>query len=48
VHVYIDDASRIAFSQIRPDERKRSAVAFLRAAVVYYAGLGVTVEYLLA
>jgi transposase InsO family protein len=44
VHVCIDDASRIAFTQIRPDERKRSAVAFLKAAVVYYAGLGVIVE----
>jgi transposase InsO family protein len=44
VHVCIDDASRIAFTQIKPDERKRSAVAFLRAAVAYYASLGVTVE----
>ena len=44
VHVCIDDASRIAFSQIKPDERKRSAVAFLKAAVAYYKSLGVTVE----
>jgi transposase InsO family protein len=44
VHVCIDDASRIAFSQIKPDERKRSAAAFLKAAVAYYASLGVTVE----
>jgi transposase InsO family protein len=44
VHVCIDDASRIAFTQIKPDERKRSAVAFLKAAVAYYASLGVTVE----
>jgi transposase InsO family protein len=43
VHVCIDDASRVAFSQIKPDERKESAVAFLRAAVAYYARLGVTV-----
>jgi transposase InsO family protein len=43
VHVCIDDASRIAFSQIKPDERKRSAVAFLKAAVTYYASLGITV-----
>ena len=43
VHVCIDDASRIAFSQIKPDERKESAVAFLHAAVAYYARLGVTV-----
>lgn len=43
VHVSIDDASRIAFTQILPDERKESAVTFLKAAVAYYAGLGVTI-----
>ena len=43
VHVCIDDASRLAFSQILPDERKERAVAFLKAAVAYYASLGVTV-----
>jgi len=43
VHVCIDDASRIAFSQILPDERKQSAVAFLQAAVAYYASLGVAI-----
>jgi transposase InsO family protein len=43
VHVCIDDASRIAFSQILPDERKESAVAFLKAAVAYYASLGVAI-----
>ena len=43
VHVAIDDASRIAFSQIMPDEKKESAVAFLKAALAYYASLGITV-----
>jgi transposase InsO family protein len=43
VHVSIDDASRIGFSQILPDEKKESAVTFLRAAVAYYLSLGVTV-----
>jgi len=43
VHVCIDDASRIAFSRILPDEKKESAVAFLKAAVAYYASLGVIV-----
>jgi transposase InsO family protein len=43
VHVCIDDASRLAFSQIMPDERKESAVVFLHAAVAYYRSLGVTV-----
>jgi transposase InsO family protein len=44
VHVCIDDASRIAFSKIMKDERKESAVAFLEAAVAYYASLGVTIQ----
>ena len=40
VHVCIDDASRIAFSRVLKDERKASAIAFLEAAVAYYASLG--------
>jgi transposase InsO family protein len=44
VHVAIDDASRIAFSQILPDERQGCAVAFLKAAVAYYASLGIKVD----
>ena len=44
VHVCIDDASRIAFSQVMKDEKKESAVAFLKAAVAYYASLGVRIE----
>jgi len=42
-HVCIDDASRLAFVEIKPDETALSAVAFLRAAVAYYKGLGVSV-----
>jgi transposase InsO family protein len=44
VHVCIDDASRIAFVQVIADQRKESAVAFLQAAVAYYAKLGVRIE----
>lgn len=44
VHVCIDDAPRIAFSQILPDEKKESAVVFLKAALAYYASLGIVVE----
>ena len=43
VHVAIDDASRVSFSQIHPDEKAVSAVAHLKAAVAWYASLGVTV-----
>ena len=44
VHVCIDDASRLAFAQIKRDERQDSAIAFLKAAVAYYATLGVKIE----
>jgi transposase InsO family protein len=43
VHVCIDDASRVAFVQIKPDEKKQSAVTFLKAAFAYYQTLGVAV-----
>lgn len=43
VHICIDDASRIAFTDIFPDEKAVSAIAFLKAAIAYYKGLGITV-----
>ena len=42
--VAIDDHSRIAFTQMYPDERKESAVSFVQAATEYFAKLGVTIE----
>jgi transposase InsO family protein len=44
VHVCIDDTSRVAFVQVRANQRKESAVAFLVAAVAYFAKLGIRVE----
>ena len=44
VHVCIDDASRVAFVQVMANQRKESAVAFLVAAVAYYAKLGISIE----
>ena len=44
VHVVIDDASRVGFSLIYPDDKATSAVAFLYAAIAYYRSLGVTVS----
>jgi transposase InsO family protein len=43
VHIAIDDHSRLAFSQVMPDEKQTSAVAFLQAAVDQYRRLGVEV-----
>jgi transposase InsO family protein len=47
LHVAIDDHSRIAFAQVLPAFTAAAAVAFLRAAVTYYAGLGITIRRLL-
>jgi transposase InsO family protein len=44
VHVCIDDASRLAYSEVLPDERRTSAVPFLERAVAWFARQGVTVE----
>ena len=43
----VDDHARIGFTQMKPDERQGSAIAFLRAAVAYFAGLGVTLRRVL-
>ena len=43
VHVAIADTSRLAFSQILGDQKKESAIAFLKEAVTYYRSLGMTV-----
>jgi transposase InsO family protein len=44
VHVCIDDHSRLAFAKIMPNEKTRSAIAFLKAALAYYTSLGIKVE----
>lgn len=44
VHVAIDDASRLSFTKILPDETAKSAIAHLKAAVAWYKSLGVTVS----
>jgi transposase InsO family protein len=47
VHVAIDDHSRIAFSAIYPDEKQTSVLDFLRAALAYYARLGIRFKAIL-
>lgn len=46
-HVAIDDHSRAGFVQMHVDEKKTSAVAFLKAAVAHYAALGVRIQRVL-
>ena len=44
VHVAIDDASRLAYTELLPNERKESAVAFTARAIDWFARHGVAVE----
>lgn len=46
-HVAIDDHSRAGFVQMHGDERKGSAVDFLKATVAHYAALGVKIKRLI-
>jgi transposase InsO family protein len=44
LHVAIDDHSRIAFVQARPDEKGATCAAFITDAFAFFAELGITVE----
>jgi transposase len=44
LHVAIDDASRVAYVAVRPDEQAGSTVSFMKEAVTFFAGHGVRVE----
>ena len=44
LHVAIDDASRLAFTAMMPDEKKESTVAFLDAAIAWFQAHGVTAQ----
>jgi transposase InsO family protein len=47
VHVAIDDASRVAYAEVLPDERGSTTAAFLTRALAHYRRLGVRVRRLL-
>lgn len=47
VHVAIDDASRLAYSEVLEDERGPTATAFLHRALGFFASSGVKVQALL-
>jgi transposase InsO family protein len=44
VHIAIDDATRLAYAEVLTDETARTAVGFLRRALRFFAGYGITVE----
>jgi transposase InsO family protein len=44
VHVCVDDATRIAYVEVLPDERGPTAVAFLERTVAWFAERGIKIE----
>src|SRR5689334_22424099 len=47
VHIAIDDATRLAYAEVLPDEKASTAIGFLRRAVAFFYRHGITVERLL-
>jgi len=46
-HIAIDDHSRLAFSQLLPDQKTETTIAFLRDAMAFYAQHGIRIRALL-
>jgi transposase len=44
VHVCVDDATRLAYAEVLPDERGATAAGFLRRACEWFRSLGIRVE----
>ena len=47
LHVAIDDHSRLAFTQLLPDQKAETTVGFLRDAIDFYQRHGITIRALL-
>lgn len=48
VHVAVDDATRLAYAEVLPNEQGPTAAGFLTRAVAWFASFGVTVERILS
>jgi transposase InsO family protein len=47
VHVCVDDATRLAYAEVLPDEKAATVIGFLKRAVAHYRTHGVAVEGLM-
>jgi transposase InsO family protein len=47
VHIAIDDATRLAYAEVLPNEQATTAIAFLRRAVAFFESHGMIVQELL-
>jgi transposase len=43
-HVCVDDATRLAYAEVLPDEKGQTAAGFLRRAVTWFASMGIEVR----
>jgi transposase InsO family protein len=43
-HVAVDDATRLAYAEVLPDEKGATAAGFLRRAATWFASMGVQIE----
>jgi len=48
VHITVDDHSRLAYAEVLPDEKAKTAVGFLRRAIRFYRRHGIRVEAILS
>lgn len=48
VHVAVDDATRLAYAEVLPNEQGATAAAFLARAVDWFASLGISVQAILS
>jgi transposase InsO family protein len=48
VHVCVDDATRLAYVEVLPDEKGATAAGFLKRAARWFKGMGITVERVLS
>jgi len=48
VHVAVDDATRLAYAEVLPDERGQTAAGFRRRAVAWFGSFGIELERVLS
>lgn len=48
VHVAVDDATRLAYVEVLPDERGATAAGFVARAIAWFASFGISVERVLS
>jgi transposase InsO family protein len=48
VHIAVDDYSRLAYAEVLPDEKAKTAVGFLHRAAAFYRRHGINVEAILS